>query len=244
MDIATYAAEADAEAEHWWFVGRRWLFSRELQMLGAKPGSHILDAGTSTGTNLRMLQDQGYQNYKGLDLSSEAVRYCTLKGLGEVRKGDVCQMPFESESFDFVLATDILEHVENDIAALKEINRVLKPGGSALITVPAFPSLWGLQDEVAHHKRRYRLGPLLDRTCQSGFVVGRRYHFNYLLFAPIWIVRQIIRILDIKVSSENEINTPHLNALLGFIFMLDIRTAPWLRLPFGVSLLAVAQKPV
>ena len=243
MDPGAFAVEADAEALHRWFVGRRRLFARELQRLSISAEDRILDAGTSTGTNLRMLQEAGYRNYTGLDLNHEAINYCNLKGLGEVRHGDVCGMPFDSNSFSFVLATDIIEHVDDDLAALREINRVLKPGGHALITVPAFPSLWGLQDEVAHHKRRYRMRTLLERIAQAELAIERYYHFNYLLFVPIWLARQLIRTTGVKVSSENEINTPLLNSALSFIFRFDVNTAPALRPPFGVSLLVVAQKP-
>lgn len=242
MDYATYVAEAEAEETHWWFVGRRALFARELRRLGVSADARILDAGTSTGTNLRMLGEEGYRRFVGLDLSPDAIRFAAMKGLGRVEQGDVCRMPFEDASFDVVLATDIIEHVDDDLKALEEINRVLTPGGTALITVPAFQSLWGLQDVVAQHKRRYLKGPLLTQIRSAGLVVGRTYYFNYILFAPIWLARQAIRWLKVEVSSENEINTPALNRLLGLIFSLDIVTAPWLRLPFGVSILAVAEK--
>ncbi len=242
MDYATYVAEAEAEETHWWFVGRRTLFARELRRQGISDDARILDVGTSTGTNLRMLGAEGYRNFIGLDLSSDAIRLAEMKGLGRVEQGDVCRMPFEDASFDVVLATDIIEHVDNDLKALEEINRVLAPGGTALITVPAFQSLWGLQDDVARHKRRYRKGPLLMQIRRADLVVGRNYYFNYILFAPIWIARQAIGLFKVKVSSENDINTPALNRVLGLIFSLDVAIAPWLRLPFGVSILAVAEK--
>ena len=75
-----------------------------------------------------------------------------------------------------------------------------------------------------------------------GLVVVRNYYFNYILFAPIWLARQIIRWFKIEAASENELNTPALNRVLGLIFSLDIATAPWVRLQFGVSILAVAEK--
>ena len=236
-------AEAEAEATHWWFVGRRALFARELRRLGLSDDTRILDAGTSTGTNLRMLGEEGYRNFIGLDLSPDAIRFAAKKGLGQVEQGDVCRMPFEDASFDVVLATDIIEHVDDDLKALREIHRVLTPGGTALITVPAFQSLWGLQDEVAQHKRRYRKGPLVALLGTAGFVVGRNYYFNYILFAPIWLARQIIKMFKIEMSSENEVNSPALIRMLGLIFSLDTVSAPLLRPPFGVSILTVAEKP-
>ena len=111
------------------------------------------------GTNLRLLQELGIcRTARGLDLSDDAIRWCAEKGLGTVEKGDVCNLPFGEASFELVLATDIIEHVDDDLQAITEIRRVLAPGGTAIITVPAFQSLWGLQDDVAHHKRRYLKG--------------------------------------------------------------------------------------
>lgn len=243
MDMATYAAEAEVEADHWWFVGRRRLFARELARLGVARHDHILDVGTSTGTNLRMLRDGGYADFVGLDPSPVAARFCAEKGLGRVESGDICALPFGDHTFATVLATDVIEHVDDDLQALREVRRVLRPGGHALVTVPAFPSLWGLQDEVAHHKRRYRMAPLTALMSAAGLEVTRAYHFNYLLFVPIFLARQSIRRLRIEADSENQLNTPALNALLRAIFDLDVRSAPALKPPFGVSILAIGRRP-
>jgi SAM-dependent methyltransferase len=242
MDPGAYAAEAGREATHWWFVGRRTLFARELRRapLGSTPAA--LDIGTSTGANLRLLRQLGFTQVEGLDNSDDAIRYCADKGLGTVRLGDICAMPFPDASFDLVLATDIIEHVEDDASALREITRVLRPHGRVLLTVPAFQSIWGLQDRVAHHQRRYRRAPLLARLQEAGLRPEHAYYFNYLLFAPIWLARRIIDLLRIDLHSEAEVNSPLLNRILGWIFALDIATAPILRPPFGVSILVVAAK--
>jgi SAM-dependent methyltransferase len=179
----------------------------------------------------------------GLDTSPEAIRLCEAKGFGPVRLGSVCAMPFADASFDLVLATDVIEHVDDDALALAEIARVLAPGGQVLITVPAFRSLWGLQDEVALHKRRYRLRPLLDLVRSAGLRPSESFYFNYVLFAPIWLARQVIRYARIELRSEGEVNTPALNRLLGGIFRADVSTARLMRPPFGVSIFALAQKP-
>ena len=242
MESTVYEAEARVEATHWWFTGRRKLFARMIRRLGVEPGDPILDVGTSTGTNLRMLGELGFQNVTGLDMSEDAVRFCAEKGLGSVKLGDATKMPFADESFSLVLATDIIEHVDDDGAALAEGRRVLRPGGTALITVPAFSSLWGFQDEVSHHKRRYRMKPLLERVSAGGLEPVDKFYFNYLLFAPIWTARQLMKVAKPSIKSENELNAPVINFLLGTIFDLDVASAGWLRPPFGVSLLVLAQK--
>ena len=164
------------------------------------------------------------------------------KGLGQVTNGDICAMPWPDNSFDLVLATDVIEHVDDDATALAEINRVLRPGGVVLVTVPAFQSLWGLQDKVAHHKRRYRMAGLRDRVRGAGLRIERSFYFNYLLFPAIWAARRVLDVVKPKIGSENQINTPVVNAILGVIFRFDVATAPFLRLPFGVSALVRARK--
>ena len=242
MEITAYAIEAQIEATHWWFVGRRHLFSREIARLSLPNDAPILDIGTSTGTNLRMLRDLGFRQVTGLDSSDEAIRFCAEKQLGTVHRGDVCALPFEREEFNLVLATDLLEHVSEENLALREIARVLKPGGCALITVPAFQSLWGLQDELAHHLRRYRLPHIKDLVEAVGLNCVRCFYFNYLLFVPIWAARRVLRAVNVKVPSEGQLNTVLLNQLLSLIFEFDVRTARWLKPPFGVSALLLAEK--
>jgi SAM-dependent methyltransferase len=242
MDSDTYSVEAGIEATHWWFTGRRSLFTRELTVAGVPCSAATLDIGTSTGANLRLLRQLGFTRVEGLETSEAAIQFCCQKGLGPVRLGDVCAMPFADARFDLVLATDIIEHVRDDERALCEIARVLRPDGRLLLTVPAFPSLWGLQDRVAHHRRRYRRGPVIRRIRAAGLRPERIYHFNYLLFGPIWLARRVIDLLQINLASEAQVNSPLLNRLLQGIFALDIATAPRLRPPFGVSILVMAVK--
>lgn len=242
MERGVYEVESQIEKNHWWFVCRRELFAREISRLGLKPDARILDIGTSTGTNLRMLHDIGFTNFIGVDQSQDAADFCQSKGLGRVTIGDVCDLPYPDGHFELVLATDIVEHVDQDDLAVKEIYRVLKPGGRILMTVPAFNCLWGLQDDNSHHKRRYHLHDFTGLLTSAGFVVERAYYFNFLLFLPIWIARRLIRVFKVKLKSENEIGGSKLNWLLKKIFRLDCLLAPSLRIPFGVSLLTIARR--
>lgn len=242
MEYAVYAVEAEVEATHWWFTERRRLFGRLIRSMVLPPDAKILDVGTSTGTNLRMLRDLGFTRCEGLDSSELAVRWCAEKGYGKVTLGNVCELPFPDGTFDLILATDVIEHVDDDMTALREIRRVLKPGGRVLVTVPAFKVLWGLQDEVAQHKRRYRAHELLARIDAANLHVGQRFYFNYLLFLPILCVRTVVRWAGIRMQSENQLNTGILNWIFRWIFRVDVSTAPYLHPPFGVSYLVLADR--
>jgi SAM-dependent methyltransferase len=213
MDIASYAAETAIEADHCWFVGRRLLFSDIIRRFDFSRNIEILDVGTGTGSNLRLLRDLGFTRVTGVD-----------------------------QSPDLILATDVIEHVEDDLLALRELCRVLKPRQTLLLTVPAFPLLWGLQDTVSHHKRRYRLDQLLERLHTANLSPQQHFYFNYILFLPILICRRLMRIFNIVVASEGQINTDWLNRALALLFRFDVRTAPWVRPPFGVSALVIATR--
>lgn len=241
-DPSVLAVEAEVRATHWWFLGRRRLLARILAGLAVPRSARILDLGTGSGNNLELMRDLGFTRRVGLDASPEAVYFCESSGFGPVQLGDMLDLPFVAGSFELVLATDVVEHADDDAQALREISRVLTPGGYAILTVPAFRSLWGRQDEIAHHRRRYRLGPFVALVEAMGLQVVRKHYFNYLLFAPIWAARRAMRWFGLNVENENLVNTPLLNRVLTSIFDFDVRTASMLRPPFGVSILVVAQK--
>ena len=123
---------------------------------------------------------------------------------------------------------------------MKEIRRVLKANGHLLLTVPTFPLLWGSQDDVSQHRRRYKMRELLEKLRLAGLGPQRHFHFNYLLFFPILVARQLIRLSRVRMESENNLNPGWLNSLLLPVFQFDVRTAGWLRPPIGVSALVVA----
>lgn len=240
MDAAAYRVESEVEAEHWWFAGRRRLFARYLKR--APVNAHVLDVGCGTGANLQLLSDMQFKAV-GLDANSEAIRFCAAKGLS-ARLGSATDLPFPDQTFDVVLATDVIEHLEDDAKALREIARVLKKGGLAIITVPAFKSLWGRQDEIAHHKRRYLKRDLLHTVRISDLKPLQSFYFNYLLFLPILAVRRAIAagVGVVPAGGEGELNPPALNWLLSRIFAFDVATAHLVRPPFGVSIFVLATR--
>ncbi len=237
------------EDVHWWFVGRRRILLQVLNRYLGPDGSHarrILDVGCGTGTMLTYLASYG--KVEGVDIDEEAIGYCRERGLEDVRLGEAANLPFGDGSFDLVTALDVVEHLEDDVAAFREMKRVLRPGGHILVTVPAHRFLWGDQDEVNMHKRRYVARELRDRLAESGFDVVRVSYMNALLFAPIAAAR-LLRRLEHRVRPR----TPHqsdfrypapgpVNPLLAAVFAAEGPVLTRVNIPFGVSILALAQK--
>src|SRR5688572_30227665 len=153
MQQHTYAIMDRVEDKHWWFVGRRAILESFLQQIIQNPKSKIqnpkiLDVGCGTGANLEMLSQFG--RAEGVDVSDEALTFCKRKGL-KALKGAAEDLPFEDETFDLTTALDVVEHLDNDIAGLREMHRVTKRGGYSLVFIPAFMWLWGVQDDISHH---------------------------------------------------------------------------------------------
>lgn len=169
--------------------------------------------------------------------------------LGEIAlaaQADALALPFSGESFDAVFMFDVLEHIEADASVLAEIRRVLRPGGKLLVTVPAFMFLFGLQDVVSEHKRRYRRGPLLDLMRGSGFDVRYATYFNTLLFPPIAAIRMARRVLPVKEvegRSDFDLRLPGpVETILEKLFSLERHAIDRARLPFGISILCAASR--
>lgn len=243
MNLETYAVEAAVQRDHWWFVGRRHLLQGLLRQLNPRPTWRVLEVGTGTGANLPVLTALDVRQVVGCDLSADALQYSRHTTGLAFAQADASLLPFASGSFDLIVAADVIEHVDDDGAALGEFARVLKPGGHFVLMVPAFASLWGPQDIVAHHRRRYRRRGLCGAVQRAGLALSRSFYFNYLLFVPIWVARKLLLVFKVQVESENSINTTIMNRMLTRIFLADVRSASTVRAPFGVSLCLIGAKP-
>lgn len=246
MQQHTYAIMRRVEASHWWFAGRRKIIrsfaERVVGNLKAEVNSaiRILDVGCGTGANLEMLQEFG--DAEGVDVSAEALSFCRERGLGNVRSGEAEALPYENDSFDLVTGLDVVEHLDDDVAGLKEMKRVLRVGGRALIFVPAFMFLWGVQDDISHHRRRYTMHSLRELVKGAGLEVERASYVNITFFAPILLGRLFMRATGVRPESENNITVGFMNGVLGKFFGLESLPLRWLNFPFGVSIICVAKK--
>lgn len=244
MQQHTYAIMDEVEGSHWWFVGRRAILESFLKSISEKicnPQSaiRILDVGCGTGANLEMLSQFG--TAEGVDVSDDALEFCRQKGLN-AQKGLAETLPFADEAFDLTTALDVVEHLDDDIAGLKEMHRVTKHGGYSLIFVPAFMWLWGVQDDISNHRIRYTKSQIVERLEKAGYTVERATYANWTFFAPILAGRTLMRLTGIKPASENNVNVSALNGVFGKLFGAE---RFWLKnfdFPFGVSIVIVAKK--
>ena len=243
MQEHTYPIMYEVEDAHWWYAGRRRIISSFLARICGDAQSRrprILDVGCGTGANLELLAEFG--EAEGVDVSHEALSFCRARGFDNVRHGAAEQLPYADGAFDVVTALDVIEHLDDDLGSLREMRRVLKPGGRVLLFVPAFMFLWGVQDDVSNHRRRYRLKELEATVRAAGFEVERATYANITFFAPILLVRAFMRVARLRPPSEFKINVPAFNGVLGRIFGAERFWLRCLDFPFGVSALCVARR--
>jgi len=234
--------EERVQNEHWWYINRRKLFADEIAALNLSPSSKILDVGTSCGANLEMLKRMGFQNVEGVDVEPSAIEMCSQKGLTVSLADAGRELPFADDSFDLIIATDILEHIDDDTIAMKDFIRILRPGGLLFVTVPAFQFMLGRYErEAIGHRRRYTKKGLHNLVGNLGVNILSSYYFNFILFLPVFFTRKIIDIFKIS-TFEHEIPRPIINKILNMVFKLDITIASRFPVPFGVSLLSTMQK--
>ncbi len=239
----TYSILYAVEESHWWCIGRRRIIGSFVKEICSQITDHhpqILDVGCGTGANLKLLGQFG--DAQGVDVSSDAVAFCRARGLDKVRLSPAEALPYENNEFDLVTALDVVEHMDDDVAGLREMHRVLRPGGRVLLFVPTFMFLWGVQDEVSNHRRRYRLAKLRRSVTAAGFEVERITHVNITFFLPVLLVRRLMRLTGIRTETESSINIPALNGLFGAIFGAERYWLRYLNIPFGVSGLCVARR--
>jgi SAM-dependent methyltransferase len=246
MDPRIYGQLRQIEGTHWWFAGRRRIIAAVLRRLGVQPQS-VLDVGCGAGTNLELLAElHPASALVGIDIEREPLAYCRMDRAAPVLQADVRHLPFASAAFDLITAFDTLEHVEDDAAVLQELRRVCRPGGTLLLTVPAFPFLWGNVDDLGHHYRRYRRNELAERVTRAGFSMQLLRFMNFLLFPPIAAVRVATRLTNARRPAREDIRSDFdlvksgpLNTILARLFSLEahlLALAP----PFGVSLVCAA----
>jgi len=231
MEASELIALAEVEDRYWWYKERRSILAKELRRLPA-PGL-ALDIGAAGGGNTRVLRAHGWKSM-ALEYAPTAAAIARERGIDVIR-GDARELPVRTGSVDLVTAFDVLEHIEEDYLATAEMTRVLRPGGTALIAVPADMALWSSHDEAVSHVRRYDRTGLRDVIVKGGLVIEELWSWNVLLRPVVKMRRQ-----SSEGSDLEDLNPIVNTALLGII--RAERYLPVKSLP-GVTLFLRARRP-
>src|SRR6266446_2213842 len=194
MERAEYATMFRVEETHWWYAALHRLIFQALDAeLPDWRKKNVLDVGCGTGAILKQLGNP--EKNVGIDLAPEAISFCRERGLNNVRQGDICALPFADASFDAVICSSVLYHqwVANVATAVREMHRVLRPGGLLLINVPAFRFLHSAHDEAVMTARRFRKSELRKLLLETGFAIRRLTYWTTLLFPLAVLARTLGR---------------------------------------------------
>lgn len=242
MERIVYDRMAEFDEHHWWYRARRDILAALIRRRIALPAdARILEIGCGTGHNLMMLRQFGRADAIEID---GAARDIASRRLGHA----VLDAPLPAltgiaeRTYDLVAILDVLEHVEEDRAALESIARRLKPGGRILVTVPAHPWMWSAHDVVNHHKRRYTKRTLRAVIAAAGLRADFVSSFNSLLF-PLAAAARLAGRVTGKEDGDDRLPPAPVNALFERIFGLERYAIGRLPFPPGVSLAAIVSAP-
>ena len=239
MDRVVYDRMAAHDSTHWWYRARRDILHDYLVKFGDLPKrARILEIGCGTGHNLPMLAEFGEVDAIEID---PAARRIAGERLGKpVGAAPLPVLPgVPRGAYDLIAVLDVVEHIEDDIAALTAMRERLAPGGKILITVPAHPWLWSAHDVVNHHHRRYTKGTLRAAIGAAGLKPAKLAYFNSLLF-PLAAGARLLGKLTGREDSDDSPPPPAVNALFERIFRLERHMVGRVPMAPGVSIVTLA----
>ena len=233
-----------ADDVHWWYRGRRRVIDAALECLGLPDDARILDAGCGSGRMLDELAAHG--EVTGVDSDPACVAAAGARGRN-VLPAELPHLPFSGASFDLVTCFDVIEHLDDDVAALRELRRVAVPSGRLLATVPAYQSLWSRHDVVNRHRRRYHAGSFAAAAETAGWTVERQTYFNSLLLPPAAALRigeRLRRPARARGGSDLDLTPARLDRVLELPLQLEAALVRRrVRLPAGLSLMTICRNP-
>lgn len=242
MDKSLYRTFFEIQQRHWWFVTKKAIVLDTLDRIRQTSlNRSTLDIGCGAGLMLGALAERGPTS--GMDMSDDAIGFSREIFDGTVKKGSLPDdVPYPENSFTLITALDVIEHVDDDVAALKTLRSRLVNDGVLIVTVPAYMFLWSAHDEVNQHKRRYTAKELAAKFLAAGFSIEKLTYFNTLLFPVVFVVRKINNLLGRDGASDVEMPGAIANFVLMKIFGWEKYLLRRLSFPFGVSVLVVARK--
>jgi SAM-dependent methyltransferase len=190
---------------------------------------------------------KNYGKVLGMDIAPEALKLAKRRGLSQLVRSDMnAAIPCKDNTFDVVTCLDVLEHLNDDRKAMKEVFRICKPGRFVIITVPAFDIQWSPHDVALHHIRRYTRTLLLKTITGLDFKILKSSYYNTILFFPVLAVRKLKNLfIKEKKDSKSDFFIPlpgWLNRFLTSIIKTEIRFLKKCSFPFGISLFLVLRK--
>ncbi|HKB91047.1 MAG TPA: class I SAM-dependent methyltransferase [Opitutaceae bacterium] len=247
MNADEYANLEAVERDHWYYAGKRDMVRYWLNRIGpVQVNQTLLDCGAGTGIFARELIN--HCNVFVLDDHEESIRILrTHFEADKILRVSGASIPLGDSVLDYVTALDVLEHIRDDAAAVKEFRRILKPGGVAVVTVPASMSLWSDWDVGLHHFRRYDRNGLVSLFHAEQWDVINVNYTNVVVFPLVWLVRKWRGLRGnhaknrVQPRTEDVVPPAWLNAILRTIFV-GLGKVSWFRFPFGVSLILVARR--
>jgi len=220
------------ERFYWWHRVRR---DNLLRLLGPTLDdcSNVLEIGSGTGANLRAVRDHCGQGI-GLEIDFKALGYC--RDLTTICADALQTLPFAEGVFDAIILLDVLEHISDTGALVSEMARVLRPGGTVLVMVPARPELWSYWDQMHGHQRRYTKKMLAGVFDASWALEHLEYSFSWM-YPVVWSFRTMMRRRRLAEGHSDFIEVPRLvNALLVFAGRVEAQLQSAIPIPFGTTL--------
>lgn len=241
MDRIVYDRMAAHDSHHWWYRARRDILADYVTREAKLPANaRILEIGCGTGHNLPMLAQFGEVDAIEIDEAARDIASVRLgKPVGEAPLPELTGV--ERGAYDMVAVLDVVEHIEDDVGALKAMAECLKPGGAILIAVPAHQWMWSAHDVVNHHKRRYSKATLDAAIKQAGLKHNGLSWFNSLLF-PAAVAARLAGKLMGKDDSDDSPPPKMLNTIFEKVFRVERHLVGRVPLTPGLSILTLARK--
>lgn len=237
----------DEEEKNWWFVARRDMLFRFLDKYNIPKTAKILDIGCAGGTLLVELKQKGYTDLYALDYSPEAIEVTKSHGIANAYVMDGHAPEFPEETFDLIISSDSLEHLEDDVKAINNWHKILKKDGIGFILVPAFNFLWTEHDDINYHFRRYTTADLRKKATDAGYKVLFSGYNYVALFIPTALVRVAMKVFKKKKKKEELtgqiLMLPEwVNKTLVSLQKIENALSKYISFPFGVSAFVVVKK--